>query len=316
MTLLEVRDLVKHHTVGGRALQAVSGVGFTIDAGETLALVGESGCGKSTVGRSILQLPGPDAGSVLFDGTDLATLDDKAMRRFRPKLQMVLQDPKAALNPRRRVRDLVAEGLRIAGRKGDLETEIDSALAAVGLDAVQVGDRKPREFSGGQCQRIAIARAIALDPDLIVCDEPVASLDVSMQAQVINLLDDLKGRRGLALLFISHDLSVVRAISDRVAVMYLGRIVEIGPVADVYERPAHPYTRALLDSSPLPDPEAQPLGPPLAGEIPSPLDPPSGCRFRTRCPLAQDICAREVPEPTTIGGNHTAACHFASVAAA
>ncbi|WP_328396328.1 ABC transporter ATP-binding protein [Nocardia sp. NBC_00416] len=316
MTLLEVRNLVKNHNVKGRVLQAVSDVSLSIDPGETLALVGESGCGKSTVGRSILQLPGPDSGSVLFGGTDLAQLGEREMRRYRPKLQMVLQDPKAALNPRRRVRDLVAEGLLIAGRKGDLDTRIDAALTAVGLDPVQVSDRRPYQFSGGQCQRIAIARAIALEPELIVCDEPVASLDVSMQAQVVNLLDDLRSRRALALLFISHDLSVVRAISDRVAVMYLGRIVECGPVAEVYSRPAHPYTRALLDSSPVPDPEAPPPGPALAGEVPSPLDPPSGCRFRTRCPMAEDICAREVPQLRSVDREHTAACHFAPQVAA
>ncbi|OZC53661.1 peptide ABC transporter ATP-binding protein [Rhodococcus sp. 06-621-2] len=317
MTLLEVRDLVKTHNVKGSQLQAVSGVSFTISAGETMALVGESGCGKSTVGRSIMQLPGPDTGTVSFDGTELTALNSTAMRRMRPRLQMVLQDPRASLNPRRRVRDLVAEGLRVAGRTDNLDADVASALDAVGLDADQVANRKAHEFSGGQCQRIAIARAIALEPELIVCDEPVASLDVSMQAQVINLLDDLRAQRGLALLFISHDLSVVRAISDSVAVMYLGRIVEYGPVAEVYDHPAHPYTRALLDSSPVPDPEAPPLGPPLKGEVPSPLDPPSGCRFRTRCPIAQDICATSTPPLKRVGSEkHTAACHFPTPSAA
>ncbi|WP_308257287.1 ABC transporter ATP-binding protein [Pseudonocardia lacus] len=311
--LLEVRDLVKTHRVAAGTVHAVSGVSLRLDAAETLALVGESGCGKSTVGRAILQLPPPDSGRVAFDGTELTTLSRRRMRALRPGLQMVLQDPRAALHPRRRVRGIVAEGLVNARRpKGETAATVDAVLTAVGLDPAQVADRRPEEFSGGQCQRIAIARALAVQPRLLVCDEPVASLDVSVQAQVINLLADLRAERGLAMLFISHDLAVVRTIADRVAVMYLGRVVETGPVAEVYARPRHPYTRALLDSSPVPDPDAPPLGPALSGEVPSPLDPPSGCRFRTRCPLAEARCAAEVPALAEVGAGHRSACHFAA----
>jgi peptide/nickel transport system ATP-binding protein len=314
--LLEVDGIVKQHRTAAGVVHAVSGVSLHLAAGETLALVGESGCGKSTVGRAILQLPPPDRGRVAFHGTDLTALGARRMRGLRPRLQMILQDPRASLHPRRRVRDIVAEGLVNVGRpRATVAATVDAVLASVGLDPAQVGDRRPHEFSGGQCQRIAIARAIALAPEVLVCDEPVASLDVSVQAQVINLLADLQAERGLAMLFISHDLAVVRTISDRVAVMYQGRIVETGPVAAVYDRPRHPYTRALLDSSPVPDPDAPPLGPPLQGEVPSPLAPPSGCRFRTRCPLAEARCAVEAPTLEPVGDGHTAACHVTAAAA-
>ncbi|MFC5819509.1 ABC transporter ATP-binding protein [Nonomuraea harbinensis] len=309
--LLRVENLVKRFRVPGGVIEAVSRVGFTLGRAQTLGLVGESGCGKSTTGRAVLQLPPPDAGSVRFRGEELTALSRRDMRRVRPSLQIVWQDPRSALNPGRRVRDLVAEGPVIAGRpRAEIAGRVDAALAEVGLNPAEVGDRRPHEFSGGQCQRIAIARALVLEPDLLVCDEPVASLDVSVQAQVINLLQDVKARHGLSLLFISHDLGVVRNVSDRVAVMYLGRIVEIGDVDSVYGAPAHPYTRALLDAVPVPDPLAPPPGPPLKGEVPSPLRPPSGCRFRTRCPLAQPVCAEQAPDLRPVGDDHQVACHF------
>jgi peptide/nickel transport system ATP-binding protein len=310
-SLLQVEGLVKRFRVPGGVIEAVSGVGFTLARGRTLGLVGESGCGKSTTGRAVLQLPPPDAGSVRFRGEELTALSRRAMRRVRSRLQIVWQDPRSALNPGRRVRDIVAEGPSIAGLpKAEIAGKVDAALAEVGLNPDDAGQRRPHEFSGGQCQRIAIARALVMEPELLVCDEPVASLDVSVQAQVINLLQDVRARRGLSMLFISHDLGVVRNVSDRVAVMYLGRIVEIGDVASVYDSPAHPYTRALLDAVPVPDPQAPPPGPPLRGEVPSPLRPPSGCRFRTRCPIAQELCAHKTPELRQVGDDHRVACHF------
>ncbi|TMR27436.1 ATP-binding cassette domain-containing protein, partial [Nonomuraea zeae] len=249
--LLHVENLVKRFRVPGGVVEAVSGVGFAVRRGQTLGLVGESGCGKSTTGRAVLQLPPPDEGSVRFGEAELTTLSRRDLRKVRNRLQIVWQDPRSALNPGRRVRDLVAEGLVIAGRDRRAAGErVDAALAEVGLDPATAGGRRPHEFSGGQCQRIAIARALVLEPELLICDEPVASLDVSVQAQVINLLQDVKARHGLSLLFISHDLGVVHNVSDRVAVMYLGRIVEIGDVSAVYGSPAHPYTRALLDAVP------------------------------------------------------------------
>ncbi|MGB3438179.1 MAG: ABC transporter ATP-binding protein [Actinophytocola sp.] len=308
--LLSVRDLVKRFRVRGGTVDAVSGVSFTVDRGQTLGLVGESGCGKSTTGRAVLRLPPPDAGEVRFAGQDLAALDRAGLRATRRKLQMIFQDPRSALNPRRRVRDIVGEGLTIAGRpKDEVRALVDAALTEVGLDPARTGDRRPAEFSGGQCQRIAIARAMVVGPDLLVCDEPVASLDVSVQAQVLNLLEDMKAGHGLAMLFISHDLAVVHNVSDRIAVMYLGRIVETGDAAAVFDSPAHPYTRALLAS--VPDPEAPPAEPALTGEVPSPMNPPSGCRFRTRCPLAEPVCAERVPQLREVGQDHAAACHFA-----
>ncbi|MFI7446086.1 ABC transporter ATP-binding protein [Nonomuraea sp. NPDC049714] len=309
--LLRVENMVKRFRVPGGVVEAVSGVGFTLRRGQTLGLVGESGCGKSTTGRAVLQLPPPDEGTVRFDGAELTSLSRHDLREVRRRLQIVWQDPRSALNPGRRVRDVVAEGLVIAGRpRAEIGERVDAALTEVGLDPAVVADRRPHEFSGGQCQRVAIARALVLGPELLICDEPVASLDVSVQAQVLNLLEDVKARHGLSLLFISHDLGVVHNVSDRVAVMYLGRIVEIGDVSSVYGAPAHPYTRALLDSVPVPDPLAPAPGPPLTGEVPSPLNPPSGCRFRTRCPMARPLCAERMPELREIGDDHQVACHF------
>ncbi|MBF0673114.1 MAG: ATP-binding cassette domain-containing protein [Salinibacterium sp.] len=317
MALLEVTDLVKRFKVAGGTIEASSGVSFTLERGETLALVGESGCGKSTTGRAVLQVPGPDSGSIRLRGEELAGRPPRETKRQRRALQMIFQDARSSLNPRRRVRDLVAEGLIIGGmNRVDAATRVDAMLRSVGLEPDRVGERRASEFSGGQCQRIAIARAMVMQPEILVCDEPVASLDVSVQAQVINLLEDMKQQHGLAMLFISHDLSVVRTISDRVAVMYLGRIVEIGGVEEVYSRPRHPYTRALLDSVPVADPHQPSTGPALAGDLPSPMNPPSGCRFRTRCPMAQEICATAVPELRVMPEGQRSACHFAEQVAA
>ncbi|MEV1128699.1 oligopeptide/dipeptide ABC transporter ATP-binding protein [Agromyces sp. NPDC049794] len=312
MALLEVTDLVKRFKVAGGTIEASSGVSFTLERGETLALVGESGCGKSTTGRALLQVPAPDSGSIRLRGEELAGRPLRETRAQRRAMQMIFQDARSSLNPRRRVRDLVAEGLRIAGvSPTDAATRVDEMLSSVGLDPDRVGGRRASEFSGGQCQRIAIARAMVLRPEILVCDEPVASLDVSVQAQVINLLEDMKAQHGLSMLFISHDLSVVRNIADRVAVMYLGRIVEIGGVDELYARPRHPYTRALLDSVPVADPHQPSRGAALAGDLPSPMNPPSGCRFRTRCPMARDVCATTVPTLRLMPEGQLAACHFA-----
>jgi len=320
MPLLEVNGIVKRFTVPGGAVEAVSGVDLTLDSGETLALVGESGCGKSTLGRALLGVPGPDEGSVALDGVVLEADGYSAAHTAtgpRRGIQMIFQDARASLNPRRRVRDLVGEGLRIAGvGRRRARSRVDEVLRAVGMDPERIGERLAAEFSGGQCQRIAIARAMVMQPKVLVCDEPVASLDVSVQAQVVNLLQEMKEQHGLAMVFISHDLSVVRSISDRVAVMYLGRIVETGTVDQIYRRPRHPYTRALLDSVPLPDPAAPARGEALGGELPSPMSPPSGCRFRTRCPLAQEICATEVPRLRPTPEGQRAACHFSDRVAA
>jgi peptide/nickel transport system ATP-binding protein len=295
----------------GRQLTAVANVSFTITKGETLGLVGESGCGKSTVARSILQLPPPTGGSVIFEGRDLASLDAEALRRTRTRLHMIFQDPISSLNPRRKVRDIVAEPMAIAGvgTPEERERRVHIAVEAVGLDPDRVLDRRPHEFSGGQCQRIAIARALIMEPRLVVCDEPVSALDVSVRAQILNLLEDMKARYGLTLLFISHDLAVVKNISDRVAVMYLGRLCELAPSARLYEAPLHPYTAALLAAIPVMDPE-QRSATLLVGELPSPMNPPSGCRFRTRCPAAVARCAELEPEWREAEPGHFVACHF------
>jgi peptide/nickel transport system ATP-binding protein len=311
--LLRVEDLVvEFHAEGGK-VKAVSGISLDLVAGETLGLVGESGCGKSTTGRAVMQLPRPTSGRVRFDGTELTELKGDDLRRKRPQLQMIFQDPISSLNPRRKVGDIVAEGLEIWG-VGDAETrraKVDEMLAAVGLDPDTARNRRPHEFSGGQCQRISIARAVITDPKLIICDEPVSALDVSVQAQILNLLQDMKQRYNLTLLFIAHDLAVVKNVSDRVAVMYLGKLCEVGPPDVLYERPTHPYTAALLAAIPVPDPSAPPDDSRvLGGEIPSNVNPPSGCRFRTRCPKAQARCAEEEPQLREIGPDQYVACHF------
>ena len=312
LPLLSVANLVVEYAIAGRTVHAVSDVSFTLARGETLGLVGESGCGKSTLARAILRLGRLQSGQVLFAGVDLATLAGKPLRAMRRRLQIIFQDPIASLNPRRRVGDIVAEPLVIAGigDRGERERRVRRALSAVGLDPELTLLRFAHEFSGGQCQRICIARALILEPELIVCDEPVSSLDVSIRAQIINLLEAMKARYGLTLLFIAHDLAVVKAVSDRVAVMYLGKLCEVAPTADIYADPAHPYTAMLLEAIPRPDPDAPvPAGIPV-GEPPSPIAPPSGCRFRTRCPKAAARCAKDEPPLREVATGRFVACHF------
>jgi len=312
-TLLRVEDLVVEFKAGRKAkVNAVTEVNLDVLPGETLGLVGESGCGKSTTGKAIMQLPQPTSGRVLFDGTDLAGLSGKELRKTRTRLQMIFQDPISSLNPRRRVEDIVAESMNIwkTGTKAERQAKVDEMLLTVGLDPAVARGRRPHQFSGGQCQRISIARAVLTEPQLIVCDEPVSALDVSVQAQILNLLEDMKARYGLTLIFIAHDLAVVKNISDRVAVMYLGRLCEVGDPQQLYDNPAHPYTSALLSAIPVPDPNVRPdARQTLGGEIPSPLSPPSGCRFRTRCPRASEQCRDEVPVMRQVGDDQYVACH-------
>jgi len=314
--LLEVRNLVVEYPAGGRTVHAVSDVSFAIAKGETLGLVGESGCGKSSLGRAILQLTIPKSGSVRFDNVELTRLGSGPLRRMRRRMQLIFQDPVASLNPRRRIGDIVAEPLRIAGIRDrkTREGRVRAVLGAVELEPDQVLGRLPHEFSGGQCQRICIARSLVIEPELLVCDEAVSALDVSIRAQILNLLEAMKARYRLTLLFIAHDLAVVKAVSDRVAVMYLGRLCEVGPTELLYRAPAHPYTRLLLDAIPVPDPDVRPPQSVPAGEPPSPLAPPSGCRFRTRCARADGRCAEVTPELREIAQGRQVACHHPLIA--
>ena len=320
--LLEVQNLVKHFPVGGGmfsgpsgVVRAVDDVSFSIGRGETVGLVGESGCGKTTTGRCILQLERATSGRILFEGVDLTTLDEAALRAVRRKVQVIFQDPYSSLNPRMTIGQILAEPLKVHGIVPDSakrEARVRELLEQVGL-LPQHARRYPHQLSGGQRQRVGIARALAMEPALIVCDEPVSALDVSIQAQIINLLEDLQQRLGLTYLFIAHDLSVVRHISDRVVVMYLGKVVEVADRQALYEDPLHPYTRALLSAVPIPDPalEARREHTVLRGEVPSPLKPPPGCVFHPRCPRAEGLCSAEVPPLREIKPGHRGACHFA-----
>jgi oligopeptide/dipeptide ABC transporter ATP-binding protein len=317
--ILEVRNLVKHFPIGGGVfggaaamVKAVDGVSFSIRRGETLGLVGESGCGKTTTGRCILQLEKPTSGEIIFEGRDLATLTGGELRKVRRRLQVIFQDPYSSLNPRMTVGQIIAEPLAVHDIVTDRtarDTRVRELLGHAGL-LPAMARRYPHELSGGQRQRVGVARALAMEPALIVCDEPVSALDVSIQAQIINLLEELQAEFGLTYLFVAHDLSVVRHISDRVAVMYLGKIVEITDRKTLYESPQHPYTRALLSAVPIPDPavEAGRERIVLGGEVPSPLNPPSGCVFHPRCPIAIDDCRREIPALREIRADHRVAC--------
>jgi oligopeptide transport system ATP-binding protein len=324
--ILQVRDVMKHFPISEGivfkkqigAVKAVDGVTFDLIRGETLGLVGESGCGKSTLAKLLMVLERPTAGEVTYNGQDIFKLKTRDLRRLRRQIQIVLQDPYTSLNPRMTVGDIVGEPFAIhtdVAPKGDRKRRVQELLDVVGLNPDYI-NRYPHQFSGGQRQRIGIARGLALRPEIIICDEPVSALDVSVQAQVMNLLEDLQDEFGLSYIFIAHDLSVVRHIADRVAVMYLGRIVEIGADAEIYETPTHPYTQALLSAVPVPDPSLRGQRDEivLEGDVPSPANPPSGCRFRTRCWKAQDICAEEDPDLVVRPGSpHPSACHFAEI---
>jgi oligopeptide/dipeptide ABC transporter ATP-binding protein len=317
-TILEVEDLKKYFPLGGGGFWgrphyncAVDGVSFSVRRGETFSLVGESGCGKTTVGRTILRLTPATAGKVYLDGLDLFSVPAKQMRRLRSRLQVIFQDPYASLDPKMRVGDIITEplmlhGVRSAEERADRLREL---LRVVGLQASD-GKRYPHEFSGGQRQRIGIARALALKPDLVICDEPVSSLDVSIQSQILNLLEDLQEQFGLTLVFIAHGLHVVKHVSDRVAVMYLGKIVELSPAREIFADPLHPYTKALITAIPVPDPEFRRQRILLQGDVPSSMSPPKGCRFHTRCPEVQERCRIEEPRLRPVGEERTVACHY------
>ncbi len=318
--LLEVKNLKKHFPVYGgllgnkvEYLKAVDGVSFQIRRGETLGLVGESGCGKSTIGRTIIRLYDVTDGEIIYDGTELGRLSQKEIRPYRKRMQMIFQDPYASLNSRMTVGDIIGESLDIHGlSQGEArQKRIYELLDRVGL-VKDHANRYPHEFSGGQRQRIGIARSLAVNPDFIICDEPISALDVSIQAQVVNMLEDLQKEFGLTYLFIAHDLSMVKHISDRIGVMYLGKLVEIADAKELYENPLHPYSQALLSAIPIPDPDVAKANKRivLQGDVPSPLNPPSGCRFRTRCRYAMEICSQVEPILTEMGGGHMSACHL------
>jgi len=311
--LLRVEDLVMEFPVGrtGLVVHAVSGISFDVLRGETLGVVGESGCGKSTTGKALMMLPKPTSGSVIFEGEDLTSLSPNDMRAARTRMQMIFQDPISSLNPRRRVRDIVREPLVIwkRGTSAEQLARVDALLEEVGIDPQRAAESQAHQFSGGQCQRISIARSLVLDPSMIICDEPVSALDVSVQAQVLNLLEDLKAKHGLTLVFIAHDLAVVKNISDRIQVMYLGKICEVAPSDSLYESPAHHYTRLLIDSIPVPNPDVAVQQSTIQGEPPSPVFPPPGCRFNPRCPAADERCRSEEPQLRSVGAGHFVACH-------
>ncbi|PYI54593.1 ABC transporter ATP-binding protein [Paenibacillus flagellatus] len=314
--LVEIRNLKKYFNVGkGQTLKAVNDVSFDIKQGETLGVVGESGCGKSTAGRTILRLYEPTGGAVNFNGTNIYSLSGSKMKALRRDMQMIFQDPYASLNPRMTITDIIGEALdihRLAGSKAERKKRVERLLDLVGLNPDHA-TRYPHEFSGGQRQRIGIARALAVDPKFIICDEPISALDVSIQAQVVNLLQELQRKMGLTYLFIAHDLSMVKHISDRVAVMYLGKVVEIAPSEELYANPTHPYTKALLSAIPIPDPDIEATRERivLSGDLPSPINPPTGCHFRTRCPAASEKCASVEPALVEARPGHFTACHFA-----
>ena len=314
--LIEVRDLKKYFPTGeglfgagGGEVKAVDGVSFNVRRGETFGLVGESGCGKSTTGRCVLRLIEPTSGRVIFDGQDLSALGSDQLRRLRRDMQIIFQDPFSSLNPRMKVGQIIEEPLVVhrVGSKRERRDRVIELLKLVGLEAGHAA-RYPHEFSGGQRQRVGIARALALNPRFIVCDEPVSSLDVSVQAQVVNLLQDLQEQLGLTYLFISHGLSVVEHISTRVGIMYLGKLMEVAPSEEIFKNPQHPYTRALLSAIPVPDPDARRERLPLIGDIPTAINPPSGCRFRTRCPMAEPRCAEAEPAMVEVAPDHFVAC--------
>lgn len=311
--ILSIDNLkVEYRDSRSRTVHAVAGVSFELFEGETVGLVGESGCGKSTIAKAVVGLAPVTSGAIRAFGTDLSSMNRQQQKHFRRQCQMIFQDPISSLNPQRRVKHIVAEGLEILGGldKSEIAARVEKMLAAVGIDPANARDRRPHEFSGGQCQRISIARALAVEPTLLVCDEPVSALDVSVQAQILNILQDMKSRFKLTMLFIAHDLAVIKNVSDRIIVMHLGALCESATPDELFQRPLHPYTLGLIRSIPRPDPSVRIERSFAVGEVPSPTDPPSGCRFRTRCPIAQDVCAQVDPEMVEHSPGHFVACHF------